>query len=54
MYQFKFRSMEAVAFCPAHVTGFFKAELDENQVIPEKFGSQWVLDFQSKKELPLK
>ncbi len=23
--------MEAVAFCPAHITGFFKAELNENQ-----------------------
>ena len=31
--------MEAVAFCPAHVTGFFKANLDENHEIPEKFGS---------------
>ena len=30
--------MEAKAFCPAHVTGFFKAHL-ENQGIPEKFGS---------------
>ena len=31
--------MEAVAFCPAHVTGFFKANLDENHEVPEKFGS---------------
>ena len=23
--------MEATAFCPAHITGFFKAHLDENQ-----------------------
>lgn len=30
--------MEATAFCPAHVTGFFKAHL-ENEGIPEKFGS---------------
>ncbi len=30
--------MEATAFCPAHVTGFFKANLDENQAT-EKFGS---------------
>lgn len=30
--------MEATAFCPAHVTGFFKAHL-ENVGIPEKFGS---------------
>ncbi len=30
--------MEAKAFCPAHVTGFFKAHL-ESQGIPEKFGS---------------
>jgi pantoate kinase len=32
--------MEAVAFCPAHVTGFFKAYLDsENQRNPENLGS---------------
>ena len=31
--------MEAVAFCPAHVTGFFKANLDENHGVPERFGS---------------
>ena len=31
--------MEAVAFCPAHVTGFFKANLDENHGVLEKFGS---------------
>ena len=31
--------MEATAFCPAHVTGFFKAYFDENQGVPEKFGS---------------
>lgn len=31
--------MEATAFCPAHVTGFFKAHFDENQGVPEKFGS---------------
>jgi len=30
--------MEATAFCPAHVTGFFKAHLDNNG-IPEEFGS---------------
>jgi len=30
--------VEATAFCPAHVTGFFKANLDENQAT-EKFGS---------------
>ncbi len=30
--------MEATAFCPAHVTGFFKANLGENQAA-EKFGS---------------
>jgi len=30
--------MEATAFCPAHVTGFFKAHLDRNG-IPEQFGS---------------
>lgn len=30
--------MEATAFCPAHVTGFFKAFLDDKQV-PEKLGS---------------
>jgi pantoate kinase len=31
--------MEAIAFCPAHVTGFFKAHVDEKQGFPEKFGS---------------
>ena len=31
--------MEATAFCPAHITGFFKAHLDENQKVPEKLGS---------------
>ncbi|MFB5647943.1 MAG: GHMP kinase, partial [Candidatus Nitrosomaritimum aestuariumsis] len=30
--------MEAKAFCPAHVTGFFKAHF-ENKGVPEKFGS---------------
>jgi pantoate kinase len=32
--------MEATAFCPAHVTGFFKAYLEnDNQKNPEKLGS---------------
>jgi len=32
--------MESTAFCPAHVTGFFKAYLDkDNQKNPEKIGS---------------
>ncbi|HUU47985.1 MAG TPA: GHMP kinase [Nitrosopumilaceae archaeon] len=31
--------MEAVAFCPAHVTGFFKAHFEENEEATEKFGS---------------
>ena len=31
--------MEATAFCPAHVTGFFKAHLDDNQKNSEKLGS---------------
>jgi len=31
--------MEATAFCPAHITGFFKAHLDGNQNILENFGS---------------
>jgi pantoate kinase len=31
--------MEAKAFCPAHITGFFKAHLDENQNSLENFGS---------------
>ena len=30
--------MEAVAFCPAHITGFFKAHVDDNQSI-EDLGS---------------
>lgn len=31
--------MEATAFCPAHVTGFFKAFLDNSQKIPDELGS---------------
>jgi len=31
--------MEATAFCPAHITGFFKAHLDGNQNSLEHFGS---------------
>ncbi len=31
--------MEAVAFCPAHITGFFKAHLDDNQNALEDLGS---------------
>jgi len=32
--------MEAIAFCPAHITGFFKAYLEkDNQKNPEKLGS---------------
>ena len=31
--------MEATAFCPAHITGFFKAHLDNNQNSLENFGS---------------
>jgi len=31
--------VEATAFCPAHVTGFFKAFLDNSQKIPEELGS---------------
>ena len=31
--------MEAVAFCPAHITGFFKAYLDNNSGNPQDFGS---------------
>ena len=31
--------MEAQAFCPAHVTGFFKAHLDDNQSNLENLGS---------------
>jgi pantoate kinase len=31
--------MEASAFCPAHVTGFFKAFLDDNQKKSENLGS---------------
>jgi len=31
--------MEATAFCPAHITGFFKAHLDDNQNILENLGS---------------
>jgi pantoate kinase len=31
--------MEATAFCPAHITGFFKAHLDENENNLENLGS---------------
>ncbi|MBL7001222.1 MAG: GHMP kinase [Nitrosopumilus sp.] len=31
--------MEATAFCPAHITGFFKAHLDDNQNCLENLGS---------------
>ena len=31
--------MEAIAFCPAHITGFFKAHLDENHNAVEDLGS---------------
>jgi len=31
--------MEATAFCPAHITGFFKAYLDDSQNSLENFGS---------------
>ncbi len=31
--------MEATAFCPAHITGFFKAHLEENQKNFEQLGS---------------
>ena len=31
--------MEAAAFCPAHITGFFKAHLDDNQNTLENLGS---------------
>ncbi len=31
--------MEATAFCPAHITGFFKAHLDDNQNALENLGS---------------
>ena len=31
--------MEATAFCPAHITGFFKAHLEDNQNVLENLGS---------------
>ena len=31
--------MEAIAFCPAHVTGFFKAHIDTNETVLENLGS---------------
>jgi len=37
--KFKLRSMEATAFCPAHITGFFKAHLEDNQNNLEYLGS---------------
>ena len=42
--------MEATAFCPAHITGFFKAYLEENNQNPEKLGSMGA-GFQLEKEL---
>ena len=32
--------MESIAFCPAHVTGFFTAQIDDNQKDLEKLGSR--------------
>ena len=32
--------MESVAFCPAHITGFFTAQIDDNQKDLEKLGSR--------------
>lgn len=31
--------MEGKAFCPAHITGFFKAHIDDNQNAKENLGS---------------
>ena len=31
--------MESIAFCPAHITGFFKAQINDNQDNLEKIGS---------------
>ena len=31
--------MEAVAFCPAHITGFFKAHIEKNETALENLGS---------------
>ncbi len=31
--------MEAKAFCPAHITGFFTAHLDDSQLVSENLGS---------------
>ena len=31
--------MKGLAFCPAHVTGFFKAEINDQLINPEEFGS---------------
>jgi len=31
--------MKAIAFCPAHITGFFKAHLDGDKIGSENFGS---------------
>ena len=31
--------MEAVAFCPAHITGFFKAHVNQDERILENLGS---------------
>ncbi|MDH5657886.1 MAG: GHMP kinase, partial [Nitrosopumilus sp.] len=31
--------MEAMAFCPAHITGFFKAHLEDSHNVLENLGS---------------
>ena len=37
--EFKLKLMEAMAFCPAHVTGFFKAHLEDDHNTLENLGS---------------
>lgn len=32
--------MESIAFCPAHITGFFTAQIDDNQKDLERLGSR--------------
>ncbi|MGH1522117.1 MAG: pantoate kinase [Nitrosopumilus sp.] len=32
--------MESIAFCPAHITGFFTAQIDDNQKDLERLGSK--------------
>ena len=46
--------MEAKAFCPAHITGFFKAHLDDDQNSLENLGSRLGAGFSIKQGVTTK